>query len=172
MTVKWRYFPVALCVLSLGCGGKKPEAPDKGGGPAAVGKPAAAVESPAAVAVAPKAAFMTKFRLGSSSGPDGTVGVETRTFGPGEAVFASFEIPNAAAGSKVRVAWALLPDKKPVSRQEAPLSPDKSAVAFKADSKGWPIGDYELQMSLAEAGKEDARLMGTAQFKIVKEKLK
>jgi hypothetical protein len=171
MTVKWRSFPVALCVLSLGCGGKKPEAPDKGG-PAAAVKPAAAVESPAAVAEAPKGAFMTKFRLGSSSGPDGTVGVETRTFGPGEAVFASFEIPNALAGSKVRVAWALLPDKKVVSRQEAPLPPDKPAVAFKADSKGWPIGDYELEMSLAEAGKEDARLMGTAQFKIVKDKPK
>jgi hypothetical protein len=171
MMDKWRYFSVALCVLSLGCGGKGSEAPGKGG-PAAVGKPAAAVTTSAAVADAPKGAFISNFRLGSSSGPDGTVSFEARAFGQGEAVFTSFEIPNAAAGSKVRVAWALLPDKKPVSRQEAPLSPDKPAVAFKADSKGWPIGDYELQMSLAEAGKEDARLMGTAQFKIVKEKLK
>src|SRR5271169_4159017 len=162
MTDRWRCFPVALCVLSLACGGKT-EAPGKGG-PAAVGKPAAAVETPSPVAEAPKGAFMTKFRLGSSSAADGIVLAETRTFGPGEAVFASFEISNAPAGSKVRVAWALLPDK-------APLSPDKPAVAFKADPKGWPIGDYELEMSLAEAGKEDARFMGTAQFKIVKEKL-
>ena len=65
-----------------------------------------------------------------------------------------------------------MPGKKPVSRQEAPLSPDKLAVAFKGDSKGWPIGEYELEMSLAETGKEDARFMGTAQFRIVKDKPK
>jgi hypothetical protein len=171
MTYKWRCLPVALCVLSLGCGGKKPEAPDKGG-PAAVGKPAAAVETPSPAAEAPKGTVMTKFRLGSSSGPDGTVGVEAHVFGPGEAIFASFEILNAPAGSNVRVAWALLPDKKPVSRQEAPVPPNKPAVAFKADSKGWPIGDYELEMSLAEAGKDGAMFMGTAPFKIVKDKPK
>jgi hypothetical protein len=170
MTDKSRFLPVALCVLSVACGGKT-EAPGKGG-TAAVGKPAAAVETPLPVAEAPKGTIMAKFRLGSSAAPDGIVISETRTFGPGEAVFASFEILNAPAGSKVRAAWALLPDKKAVSRQEAPLSPDKPAVAFKADSKGWPIGDYELEMSLAEAGKDDARPMGTAQFKIVKEKLK
>lgn len=171
MTDKWRYFPVALCVLSLACGGKKPEASDAGG-PAGAGKAAATVATASPVAEAPKGTFMTKFRLGMSAGPDGTVMSETRTFGPGESVFASFEIANAPTGSKVRVAWALLPDKKPLSRQEAPLSADKPAVAFKADPKGWPIGDYELEMSLVEAGKEDARFMGTAQFKIVKDKPK
>lgn len=171
MTDKWRCLPVALCVLSLGCGGRKPEAPEKGG-IGSVEKPAAAVATPAAVAEGPKEPVISKFRLGSSSGPDGTVGIETRVFGPGEAVFASFEIPNAPAGSKARVAWALLPDRKPVARQEAPLSPDKPAVAFKGDSKGWPIGDYEVEMFLVEAGKDDARLMGTATFKIVKDKAK
>jgi hypothetical protein len=171
MTEKWRCLPVVLCVLSLGCGGRKPEAPEKGG-TGAVEKPAPAVAAPAAVAEAPKQPSISKFRLGSSFGPNDTVNAETRTFGPGEAVFASFEIPNAPAGSKARVSWALLPDKKPVSRQEAPLSPDKPAVAFKGDSKGWPIGDYEFQMSLVEAGKDDARLIGTATFKIVKDKPK
>ncbi len=171
MTDKWRCFPVALCVLSLGCGGKKPEVSGKDG-PAAVGKSVAAVATPSPIAEAPKGALITKFRLGSSSVPDGTVSVEAHVFGPGEAIFASFEIPNAPAGSKVRVAWALLPDKKPVFRQEAPLSPDKPPVAFKADSKGWPIGDYELLISLAELGKDDARPLGSATFKIVKDKLK
>ena len=169
MTDKWRCFPVALCVLSLGCGGKKAEAPK---GTTAAEKPAAVVATPAAVAEAPKGAVITKFRLGSSAGPDGTVGVEAHVFGPGEAVFASFEILNAPAGSKIRVAWALLPDRKPVSRQEAPLSPDKPAVAFKADSKGWPVGDYVLEMSLTDAGKDDARPMGSAVFKIAKDKTK
>ena len=138
----------------------------------AVEKPVAVVATPPAAQEAPKGTFTTKFRLGSSSGPDGMVGLETRTFGLGEAVFTSFEVVNAPAGSKVRVSWATLPDRKVVSRQEAPLSPDKPAVAFKAESKGWPIGDYELQMSLAEVGKEEARFMGTAQFKMVKDKPK
>ena len=169
MTIKWRFFPVALCVFSVACGGKT-EAPSKGG--AAPGKPTAAAEAPTAAVEAPKGTFMTKFRLGSSPGPDGTVGLETRTFPPGEPVCTSFDVVNAPSGSKVRVAWALLPDRKPLSRQEAPVSPDKPAVAFKADSKGWPIGDYELQMSLAEAGKEETMFLGTAQFKITKEKLK
>ena len=169
--MRWRYLPVALCVLSLACGGKKSEGPDKGG-PAAVGKPAVAGETPSPAAEAPKGTFIAKFRLGPAFGPEGTVNADVSVFRPGEPVFTSFEIPNAPAGSKVRVAWALLPDKKPISRQEAPLSPDKPAVAFKADSKGWPIGDYEFEISLAEAGKEEARLMGTAPFKIVKEKLK
>lgn len=167
----WRYFPVALCVLSLGCGGKKPEAPDKGG-PAAAGKSTVAVEAPSPVAEAPKGTVLTKFRLGSTSMPDGTVGVEAHVFGPGETIYASFEILNAPAASKARVAWALLPDRKPLSRQEAPLAPDKPAVAFKVDSKGWPIGDYVLEISLAEGGKDDARLMGTAPFKIGKDKLR
>jgi hypothetical protein len=169
--MRWRYLPVALCVLSLACGGKKSEGPDKGG-PVAVGKPAVAVETPAPVTAEPKGTFIAKFRLGPAFGPEGTVNADVSVFRPGEPVFTSFEIPNAPAGSKVRVAWALLPDKKSISRQEAPLSPDKPAVAFKADSKGWPIGDYEFEISLAEAGKEEARLMGTAPFKIVKEKLK
>ncbi|MFI5120878.1 MAG: hypothetical protein ACHQM4_10705 [Thermoanaerobaculia bacterium] len=170
MTDKWRCFSVALCVFSLACGGKT-ETPGKGG-PAAVGKPPAPAETPAPVAEAPKGTFIAKFRLGPSFGSEGTVNVDMNIFRPGEPVFTSFEIPNAPAGSKVRVAWATLPDKKPVSRQEAPLSPDKPAVAFKADSKGWPIGDYEFEIFLAEPGKDDARLMGTAPFRIVKEKLK
>lgn len=170
MTNKWRCLPVALCVLSLACG-KKPEATEKGA-PATVGKPTAAAEAPTPVAEGPKGTFISKFRLGPAFGPDGTVNVDMNSFRPGESVFTSFEIPNALAGSKVRVAWALLPDKKPLARQEAPLSPDKPAVAFKADSKGWPVGDYEFEISLAEPGKDDARLMGTAPFKIVKEKLR
>lgn len=170
MTNKWRFFPVVLCVLSLACG-KKPEATEKGG-PAGVRKPTAAVEAPSPVTEAPKGTFIAKFRLGPAFGPEGTVVADMNMFRPGEPVFTSFEIPNAPAGSKVRVAWALLPDKKPLARQEAPLSPEKPAVAFKADSKGWPIGDYEFEISLAEPGKEDARLMGIAPFKIVKEKLR
>ena len=171
MTDKWRCLAVALCVVSLGCGGRKPEAPEKGG-TVAVEKPAAAVATPAAVAEAPKGPFISKFRLGSSSGPDGIVIAEAHVFGAGEAVVASFEIPNAAAGSKVRVSWAALPDKRVVSRQEVVLSPDKPAVAFKGDSKGWPLGDYEFLISLAEAGKDDARPLGSATFKIVKDKPK
>jgi hypothetical protein len=170
MTVSWRYLPVALCVFSLACGGKT-EAPSKGG-PAAAGKPTAAAEATSPVAEVPKGTFIAKFRLGPAFGPDGTVSADMSIFKPGDPIFTSFEIPNAPAGSKVRVAWALLPDKKPVARQEAPLSPDKPAVSFKADSRGWPIGEYEFEISLAEAGKEDARLMGTAPFKIVREKLK
>ena len=170
MTEKWRFFPGALCVLCLACGGKT-EAPGKGG-PAAVGKSTVAVETPAPVVEAPKGALIAKFRLGPAFGPEGTVNVDMSAFRPGEPVFTSFEILNAPAGSKVRVAWAALPDKKVVARQEAPLPADKPAVAFKADSKGWPIGDYELEISLVEAGKEEARPMGTAPFKIVKEKLK
>jgi hypothetical protein len=166
MMDNWRCFLGALCVLSLGCGGKKPEAPGKGG-PEAVGKP---VATSVAGAEAPKGPFISKFRLGSTSGPDGTVGVEAHVFGSGEEVFASFEIPNAPAGSKVRAAWTVLPDRKLLSRQEAPLLPDKPPIAFKADSKGWPIGDYELLVSLAVAGKDDSIPMGSATFKIVKDK--
>jgi hypothetical protein len=170
MTNKWRCFPIALCVLSLACG-KKPEATDKGG-PAA-GKPSAAVEAPSPVPEeAPKGTYIAKFRLGPAFGPEGTVNADVSMFRPGEPVFTSFEIANAPAGSKVRVAWALLPDKKPLARQEAPLSPDKPAVAFKADSRGWPIGDYQFEIALVEPGKEDGRAMGTAPFKIVREKLR
>ncbi len=170
MTKRWRFFPVALCVLFVACG-KSPEAPGKGG-PATAGKPAATLETSTPAPEAPKGIYMTKFRFGLSAGPDGIVISETRTIQPGEAIFASFEIPNAPPGSKVLAAWVLLPDRKPLSRQEAPITPDKPAVAFKADSKGWPIGDYELEMSLAEAGKDKPTLVGTAQFKIVKDKLR
>ena len=171
MMGKWRCLPIALCVLSLGCGGKKPEAPVTGGA-AAVEKPVAVAATPADVANVPKGAFVSKFRLGSTAGPDGVVSAEAHAFVPGEAVFASFEIPNTAAGSKVRVSWAALPDKKIAFRQEAALSPDKPAVAFKADSKGWPLGDYEFLISLVEPGKDDGRPMGSAPFKMVKDKPK
>ena len=171
MMDKWRCLPIALCVLSLGCGGKKPEAPVKGGA-ADVVKPVAVAATPANVADVPKGPFVSKFRLGSTAGPEGVVSAEAHAFVPGEAVFASFEIPNTAAGSKVRVSWAALPDKKIAFRQEATLSPDKPAVAFKADSKGWPLGDYEFLIALAEPGKDDARPMGSAPFKMVKDKPK
>lgn len=171
MTDKWRCLPVALCVLSLACGGKKSEAPTKGASPA-VGQPTAAVATPASVPDAPKGAYVTKFRFGSSLRPDGTVLAEARAFGPGETVFASFDIPNAPAGSKVRVTWASLPDKKVVSRQEEALTPDKPAVSFKVDPKGWPLGDYEFVIGLVEAGKDDARTLGSATFKILKDRVK
>lgn len=170
MMERWRVLPVALCVLSVACG-KSPEAPGKGGSPA-VGKPTAVVETPPPVAEASKGTFMTKFRIGMAAGPDGIVTAETRTFQQGGEVFASFEIQNAPAGSKALVTWALLPDKRALSHQEAPISKENPAAAFKADSKGWPVGDYELEMSLAEAGNEKPTFMGTAQFKIVREKLK
>lgn len=170
MKDRWRWLPVALCALSLGCGGNKPEAPAKAG-TAAVEKPAQTVATPAA-AEAPKGPFVSKFRLGTSAGPDGTVLAEAHAFGPGESFFASFEIPNATAGSKIRVSWATLPDRKVVSRQEAALSPDKPALAFKADPKGWALGDYEFLISLVEPGKDDAHTLGSANFKITKDKAK
>lgn len=164
----WRCLPVALCVFSLACGGKKPEATEKGG-PPAVGKPTEAVQAPTPVTEVPKGTFIAKFRMGPAFGPEGTVNADMNMFRAGEPIFTSFEIPNALAGSKVRVAWATLPDKRPLSRQEAPLSPDKPALAFKTDSKGWPVGDYEFEISLAEPGGPE-RPMGTAPFKIVREK--
>ena len=93
MTDKWRGLPVALCILSLGCGGKKPEAP-KGTG--AGEKPVAVVSTPAGEA--PKGTVIMKFRLGSSAGPDGIVGAEAHVFGLGEPVVTSFEILNAPQG--------------------------------------------------------------------------
>ena len=170
MRDKWHCLPIALCVFSLGCGGKKPEPETRATG--AAEKPVAVAATPADVADAPKGPFVSKFRLGSTAGPDGVVSAEAHAFVPGEAVLASFEIPNTAAGSKVRVSWAALPDKKIVFRQEAALSPDKPAVAFKADSKSWPLGDYEFLIALAEPGKDDARPMGSAPFKMVKDKPK
>ncbi len=140
------------------------------GGAAAAEKPAEVVATPVVAQEAPKGPFISKFRLGSSSGPEGVVIAEAHAFVPGENVFASFEIPNAAAGSKVRVSWAALPDRKILSRQEAALPPDKPAVAFKGDSKSWPLGDYEFLIVLAEPGKDDARPLGSATFKIVKDK--
>ena len=110
------------------------------------------MEAPSPATDVKKGTYIAKFRLGPAFGPDGTVSADVSSFRPGESIFTSFEIPNAPAGSKVRVAWAQLPDKKPLARQEAPLSPDKPAVAFKADAKGWPIGDYEFEISLVEPG--------------------
>jgi hypothetical protein len=171
MTGKWLCLPVALCVLSSGCGGKKPEPVDKGT-PAATRPTSPEAASPTPAADAPKGAFISKFKLGSSFGPDGSVFLESHLFTPGETVGTSFEIPNAASGSKVRVAWTLLPDKRVLAHQEAPLSPDKPALTFKGDSKGWPLGEYELLITLVDPGKEDAHPMGNATFKLVKDKPK
>jgi hypothetical protein len=121
MTKRWRFFPIALCALSVACGGGKSEAPGKGG-PATAGKPTAVVEAPTRVVEAPKATVIAKFRLGPAFGPEGTVNSDVSVFRPGEPIFTSFEIANAPQGSKVHVAWATLPDKKAVARQEAPLS--------------------------------------------------
>ncbi len=169
MTHKWPFPLVALCVLSLGCG-KKPEVPANTG-VAPAQKPVAEVPAVAAPVEAPKGIVISKFRLGTSAGADGVVAAEAHVFGPGESVFASFEVPNAAGGSRVRASWAILPDRKVVARQEATLSPDKPAVSFKGDSKGWAPGDYEFLIALAEPGKDD-RTLGSATFKIVRDKTK
>jgi hypothetical protein len=169
MTGKWLCLPVALCVLSAGCGGKKPEAAEK---TAAAVKPATPEDRPTAVVEAQKGVYIAKFRLGSSFGPDGAVFAESHAFVPGDVVGASFEIPNAPAGSRVKVAWVVLPDKRVVAHQEAALVPDKPAVTFKGDSKGWALGEYEFVISYAEPGKDDARTMGNAPFKLTRDKAK
>lgn len=156
-----------VCTV-LGCGGKKTETTSTPG-PRTEGETPRATASQA---VAPsRGVHISKFRLGYGFGPEGTVYVDGGTFAQGESAFVSFDLNNAPAGAKARIAWNLQPTNRTLAQSEAPVSSDKPTVAIKADTATWPLGEYVLQIFLVPSG-ADPVSVGTAKLKIVKDRPK
>ena len=157
----------ALILTATGCGGKT-EAPAGTGGSA---KTAAEVPKPpeaAKSADAPKGPYVTKFRLGSSAGPDGVVTKDGSVFAAGETAHASFEIANTPPDAKIRILWKPQPDGRNLAEEEMPA---RAAYSAKADTKGWPAGDYVLQIYISSETLNRQNMgLGTATLKIVKER--
>jgi hypothetical protein len=147
----------ALAVLLAACGGK--EAPK----PAAGSTPAATDAAPAAAAPArgPVEAHLDAFRLGYALGPDGQVRGEGDTFARGEKVFISFGIRDAKAGSSTRVAWVKNPVGAKLSEETKALPPEPGTVSFVADSAGWAVGEYAVEIWVLEPPAEPRRLAAT-----------
>ena len=151
----------ALILTATGCGGKT-EAPAGTGGSA---KPASEA---AKSADAPRGPYVTKFRLGSSTGPDGVVTQDGSVFAAGETAYASFEIANTPPDSKIRILWKPQPDGRNLAEEEMPA---RAAYATKADTKGWPTGDYVLQIYISSETLNRQNMgLGTATLKIVKDR--
>ncbi|MGA7990834.1 MAG: hypothetical protein WCC53_05325 [Thermoanaerobaculia bacterium] len=161
MTRKSYVLGASLFVLCLACGKKASEAPKPDAGAAASTAPATAA-APGDLS----GATMTKFRFGSGIGADGTVSFETSTLAEGDAACASFDVNDAAAGAKVRVAWLHQPDNKSVARDEGAVTREKPSLSFKADTRTWPLGNYVMETTLARG--EETLLLGTFAFKLEK----
>ncbi len=154
-----------LIVSAIGCGGKT-EAP-AGTGAGAKAAAAAPTEAPKA-AEAPKGPYVTKFRLGYSMGPDGVVTQDGSVFTAGETACASFEVPNTPPDAKIRILWKPQPDGRILAEEEMPA---RAAYSAKADTKGWPTGDYLLQINItSETLNRQNMGLGTATLKIVKDR--
>jgi hypothetical protein len=160
---------LVLSFVVAGCGGKSekpavPAGPEKAQAPAETSKQAEG----------PKGPYITAFRIGHGFGVNGKVAVEGATFAQGEPVFLSFDVPNAPADGKVRVAVLSAAESKSLQEEEAPIAGSAPPnVSFKIETKGWPVGDYVLRKFLTSASARfDNLVLGQAQFKIVKERPK
>jgi hypothetical protein len=168
-TIRWGA-ALVLSFVVAGCGGKSekpaaPAGPEKAQAPVETRKPAEGAKGP----------YITAFRIGHGFGENGKVSIEGATFGPGEPVFLSFDVPNAPADGKVRVVVLSAADSSRTLREEeAPVAATTPpSVSFKIETKGWPAGDYIIRKSLTSASARfDNLTLGLAQFKIVKERPK
>jgi len=159
---------LVVSLVTAGCGRKNEQ-------PAAPGpeKAKAAAEAPTS-AEGPKGPYIAAFRIGYGQAPTGVVAGEGSVFGQGETIFVSFDVPNAPPDGKLHFRWQAAADNKTVQEADVPLSAGQTpGASSKTETKGWPLGDYVLRISLSapSANFENVSL-GVATVKILRERAK
>lgn len=145
---------LVLAALALGLAGCKKESPTQP--PAATPAPQAQTSPPAAGAVS-----VSNISLGKALGPDKKVAAATDTFGKGDTIYAVVETTGSDRAT-LKAKWTYHKGDKTasVSEDSKTISPSGPAATEFHVSKpdGWPLGDYQVEISLND------KSVGTKKF--------
>jgi hypothetical protein len=97
-------------------------------------------------------ASVTRFRIGRAVASDGTVTVETDSFGQGDPIYISFGVKNVPPKSQVKVVWSDS-SKRKISEEQKQLAPATGLVSFEMKgAAGLAIGDYAVEFYYGDPG--------------------
>ena len=135
-----------LAVSILGFAGCKKESPPSA--PTAVPTPAPQVQAPPP---APDVVSVANISLGKALGPDQKVAAATDTFAKGDTIYAVVET-TGSGNATLKAKWTYHKGDKtaPVSESSQTISASGPAASEFHVGKpdGWPLGDYQVEISL------------------------
>lgn len=97
--------------------------------------------------------------IGTSVAADGQIPAKNRTddFVPGEDIYLTMDVSDAAPGTMVKVVW-FGPDEQRIGEQRQTVSSGVSMLAFKKDgTKAWKTGDYRAEIWVGDEKVNDER---------------
>lgn len=144
----------------LACGGgRKDEAPARGGGKAAVSKATDDIPSSSRTDM-----YVDRYRFGDATDADGIVVKETSLIPSGSTAAMSFYVRNSPAGTQVRIVWNDITKNAATGEEVKPLG-DKGFVTFKQASPS-PEGSYRVNMYFKQPSSKGWDNLGTHDFKV------
>jgi len=100
--------------------------------------------------------------IGHALGADGAIATDQTgdDFAPGQPAYIAMEVGDTPAGSAVKVAW-FGPGETRVGEETKNVATGQRYLNFKADTKGWALGDYRAEVWIGD------EKVNTQQFQIV-----
>jgi hypothetical protein len=100
--------------------------------------------------------------IGKKVGADGMIAMEDQgdDFAPGEKIFLTMNISDAAAGSSVKVDW-YGPGETKIGEETKPIAAGAKYLTFEGDTTGWQKGDYRAEVWIGD------EKVNTQQFQVV-----
>src|SRR5688572_8199335 len=119
--------------------------------PAVVEKEAAGTDHPSDLNPVEAETMIDDVTIGKMTSGDNTIMPDRQgdDFAPGETVFISVNVSDAAAGSVVKILY-FGPGEAKVAEKEAPIHEGAKYVALEADTTGWAPGDYRAEVWLGD----------------------
>ena len=126
---------LAGMLIAAGCGDREAET--------------GASEEPAPSPTATAEVEVTEVSLGRAIGADKTVTEPTTTFGPTDTIYASVRTEGTAASSMISARWTF-EDGQVVDESSQSIAPTGPEVTefHVSNPAGWPVGNYEVAISL------------------------
>ena len=97
--------------------------------------------------------------LGTAVATDGQIPAKSRTddFVPGENIYLTMDVSDAAPGTMVKVVW-FGPDERPIGEQSQTVTSGVSTFKFmKEGTRAWKTGDYRAEVWVGDEKVNDER---------------
>jgi hypothetical protein len=107
-------------------------------------------------------AMIDDVTIGHNVGADGMIAMEDQgdDFAPGQKVYITMNVSDAAAGSAVKVDY-FGPGETKVGEETKPIAAGAKYLTFEADTTGWGNGDYRAEVWIGD------EKVNTQQFQVV-----
>ena len=119
----------------------------------------AGVAKPGDVSPPVAQAMVDDVNLGTTVAVDGQIPAKSRTddFVPGEDIYLTMDVSDAAPGTTVKVVW-FGPDEQRIGEQRQSVASGMSTLKFVKDgTKSWKTGDYRAEIWVGDEKVNDER---------------